>query len=362
MGFEQQTSLSIEERGTAAALAQRLGFLPIALAQARRYMHEAEYNSAEYFALLEQDILNSSRDDPTSLTCAISFKRISERDQTLLQLLSTLGPKFPLSAIPYAAKKLFRNDAFTFVEQSPRIGAAIQLLCHVFFSESGQFEENFWELTRALRDYGFVSLTPTLETLLVSIHPLIRNLTLSDIPDEKREVLRDAAGCLLACNSGSPLLKRYFPSHIGVLMQFHKFGILDLNQRAAFGKILCDLKMKEDAQNIWKDIYSSLKEKYGATHLHVATAAIELAATYSNETLSQMEQFETEAVLIRETLLGPYNLDTLRAKKELAGTFQRQGRYEESIQLRNYVLQNLRSQHTAGHPDVLEVTYWQLQA
>ncbi|KIM28212.1 hypothetical protein M408DRAFT_144526 [Serendipita vermifera MAFF 305830] len=354
VGPAQQASLPVEKGGMAAALAHKLGFLPIALAQAGHYMHKTGCNSAEYFTLLEQDVLNSREASLISFTCAIGFKRLSEGSQTLLQLLSTLGPNFPLAAIPYAAKKLFRSDAFTLVEQSPQIGAAIQFLEQVFLSDGSQFEERLEEMTSTLHDYCFISLKPTLETSLVSVHPLVRTWALSSIPDEKREILRDAAGCLLACNSGSSFLKQYFLGHVDALMRICNPGTLDLNQRAVFGKLLRESAMNEDARAIWQDIYVSLKEKYGATGVHVATAAIELAATYDDDTLSQMEQFETEATLIRETLLGPHHPDTLHAKQELAGTFYRQKRYEENVELRDYVLQVLLSQHSAGHPDVME--------
>jgi hypothetical protein len=353
---------SDEEMKAAVSIAEILGYLPVALSQAGCYMLEAACSGAEYLRLLSESRLQlldrpsrNRQRDCAYATLDISYKRLPTHFQDLLHLLAFFHfANFPMRMISNAAENSFRLDPFQFIAPDADFEESISTLHRIFLPRGEWTSFSLQEIAIMLQSYSLASFTTTPFTKLVRTHPLTRDWAFDRLTTERRMLFRRAAVRLLIASMDEKSLQQYLLPHIEAIMARCPSEYLTVNDRAALGKMLRVQHQLKVAQAIWLKIYDSLCEEHGADNLHVATAALELAATYDDADLQEMERLEVEAIRIRTLLLGPRHIDTLKALGDLSGTWERQGRSTEARALREQMLNQLREQLPPNDLVVLE--------
>jgi tetratricopeptide (TPR) repeat protein len=289
----------------------------------------------------------------------LTYRRLPPEIKNIIHILSFFHfANFPMAVISHAAKQSFREDPFPFVERNAEFESAIELLEETFIPGGTWSKLTLPNLVGTLQNYSLASFTSVPLTQFLRMHPLMCEWAFDRIPHGRRPVFQEAARRILVCCTDAKHMYPYLPSHIEALTSRPVFGSHLINDRAAFGKILRMAERFQDARNTWLPIYNTLREEHGADNLHVATAAYELADTYDDDNLKQMEALEREALRIRAASLGPQHLETLKVMSNLSGTLSRQARYEEAVTIQEEVLRGLRSQLPPDHPDIAEAVAW----
>ncbi|PVF94750.1 hypothetical protein CPB86DRAFT_765176 [Serendipita vermifera] len=347
------------------AIAKELGYLPIALVQAGCYMFQTGCSETEYLSGLQKhkskvmSIPSGDRQNQSTYAAFdISYRRLSPPVKNFLHLLSFFHfANFPMAVIPRAAKSLFTFDLFAFNEDSAQRHQAIQLLKETFCPEGHWDDMTLHTMCSILQNYSLVAFSRVATTRLLRIHPLIHEWAFDIIPQEQKALFWAASSRLIACANGEKQINFYLIPHIDALRSRLPHHPIALDDRAAFATIFYETMRLKDAQALWKDIYDTVSKDLGPSSLHVATAALYLAATYSGHFV-EMERLEREALEIRESVLGKKHLETLRAKASLSGTLRRQGNMKVAEKLKEEIVDELTTQLGPNHPETRKALDW----
>lgn len=272
----------------------------------------------------------------------ISYTRLPATVRNMLHIISCIHfANFPLQAIATAARTEFSHDPFPFMKHGEEYEEAVKVLMETF-CPSGKWDDyTMGQVTRVLQNYSLATFTHSGLFNFLRIHPLVHEWAFERLDSVSRSRFRHAASRLIAAASNEKTLHHYLVPHIDFLSSHAPEIPLLINERATFGHVLGKLRLTKNARPIWESIYNSLVERGPDYEIHVATAGMELADTF-DEDIDEMENLEKKSIAIRERILGVEHLDTLDAKKELAGTYRRQGRMEESEALYIEVLNMLK--------------------
>ncbi|KIM28745.1 hypothetical protein M408DRAFT_329205 [Serendipita vermifera MAFF 305830] len=354
---------SKEEQHEASLIAEKLGYLPIALTQAGCFISNEACSCSQYLNLLS-DHLTKLMEEPSGdrqnrsayAAFDLTYRRLPHTIQDFLHLLSFFHfANFPVASISIAVSQSFATNPFLFEDHGASYELAIQLLQHIFHSEEEWSDLSSMEIVRVLRKHSLASITSTPLTQLVRIHPLMREWAFDRIPSHQRAIFQEAACRVFISCIDAKHLYQYLPQHIQAIMSRLSTESVHDNNLTAFGKILRIAEQLRMAQDIWRPIVRRLQDRHSPNHLYVATAKLELAATYDDSQLIQMEELEREVIRVRIALLGPTHLETLRALYEVSGTLSRQERYKEAQGVCEEILRQLHLQVPPSHPFVIEV-------
>ncbi|GAA2624637.1 FxSxx-COOH system tetratricopeptide repeat protein [Paractinoplanes durhamensis] len=353
---EEAVRFLVEQRpgldaGEAGSLAEALGDLPLALAQAAGYLTETGMAVAEYRQSLVEETqavlaLGRPVDYPQSLAAAIllSLSALEEADPAavaILRLCALLAPEpVPIDLIvevarpadPYPqvldalreviGKRLARQDAIG------RIGA-----------------------------YGLARLGEG----TVTVHRLTQAVVRSQVgPSASAELLAHLESVLGGMNPGDPRDPAIWPAWgrlLPHLLAVDPARTDDPALRECVRDAVVYLINRGDsrpAQQLAENLYEEWKERLGADHRDTLRAATELVWA-----LRDLGEYGRLRTLTDDTLnrqiktLGPDDPDTLRSAADHAVVLSALGHYQRAEEIKRDVWVRRRRVLGAEHPDTL---------
>ncbi|KIM28742.1 hypothetical protein M408DRAFT_329200 [Serendipita vermifera MAFF 305830] len=353
---------SDDERHAAAIIADKLGYLPVALAQAGCFIANEPCSCTHYLGLLSThlaELMNSPAGDLQNLSAYAAFDltyhRLPSVMQKLVNILSFFHyTDFPMAAIAHTAAHPQYIDAFPFESRDATHASAVNVVRDICSFASTRDNFAVFGINRMLQAYSLASLTLAPLTSLAYTHPLMREWAFNRMEPGQRIMFQEAACLILISCTDANHLHPYLPPHIIEVMARLPVDCLHINTRAGLGKLLRAASRWSESQTVWAPVHDMLQRKHGPMNLHVATAKLELAATYLDDGFVEMERLEKEVVGIRSKLLGIQHLDTLWAIEELSETLVRQDRYSDALIIKQGMLNELERQLKPNHPVILD--------
>lgn len=367
-GLGKTTPTSEFEKASSMAVAEELGFLPIALVQAISYMFNTGCTEEMYIARLRNNKARVLGNPATSqldmryktafAAFDASYNLLSSRAQRFLHLLSFFHrQRFPLELIITAANDRFSSESRHYLDREDEFKRGINCLLETFFS-SGEWDPVELDLIIAsLRDHNLVNIVFDKGTKLLYTHPLIQEWGRLLRPKEDIQQFQDAAIRLLCCgaNRENYFIIQYLPAHLEKLSSL--WGTLHANDSACFGFILHEAGLYLDAAKLKTQVYDMVFANLEANHPSIIQASADLASTYGAlGRYSDAEWLESEVLKQRTKLLGADHLDTMRASAHLAATYHRLGRYSEAERLQSGVLKQRIRLLGVEHPDTIDIS------
>ena len=400
-----------ETRKETCAIAEALGFLPIALTQARCYMYQTRCSLSEYFGRL-----STSRDKllahpvkyqrdmrylSTYAAFDASFNKLSLRDQMAIQLLSCLhSNKFPLELIAFAATFDFSQYWSPYLPHGDELYTGKAVLEEIFCQDGKWSATILDEIVVSLQNYSLVSILPGVDTRLVQMHPLAHDWIHSYISGADLHKYEAAAVLLLALAAREypPFWAQYLPSHITHLS--HLLDHLHINDVGAWGRLLAYCGLLEDAlrlqnkvvtdlkrlvspddpslpDSLWAlattycdtgrlpeaevllvEVVRRMKEIHGVRHTKSIGASAVLARVYSNwNRLEDARVIQEEVLKLQKEVLGPNDLHTMVASYDLAIIYGHLGMQKEAKPLREESLKGIQAQLGDRHVYTLTLSW-----
>lgn len=357
----KKENFSVQESKAISKTAETLGYLPIALSQAGCYMAEAGCSVTEYLELLSESRLQlldrpsrTRQKDCAYATFDISYKRLPTYIQNFVHILSFYHfADVPMNMVLHAAKSSFRLDPFPFIERGLEFERSIQILNETFLANGEWTNLSLQEFVLILQSYSLASFTTSYSVKLLRIHPLVRDWAFDRLGLDRRVDFQRAALRLLVASINDEPFVGYLPRHGTAFWSRSKHDQICVNDRAALGSLL-KRQYQPEAREIWLPIYDAIHQEHGNDHLHVATAALELAGTYKDSNLQQTAELQNDAIRIRTLLLGLYHLDTFEASLALSITLYDQDKRSEACELVEEVLKHMREHFDPTHVSVLQ--------
>ena len=304
----QRDSLDPAEQQALEALAQELGYLPLALEQAAAYIQTKQVSFATYLRAYQQrrlQVLEKERPQvgnyPASVatTWGINFEAVqasSPAAADVLRLSAFLAP----DNIPYEILSLGKDH----------LGETLATA----LAEGSENELVLPELLAELTHYSLIRLETEDR---YSIHRLVQEALQDGLTSEQRQLWLDSAVNALNATFPNPEFKNWWR---------------------------CD-RLVEQAQAIYRQ---------------PATITLDLARLL-NQTgyflegkgrYTEVEPLYQQALQIKRSQLGWEHPSTATSLNNLAGLYQFQGRYREAEHLYIQALKILRSQLRTDHPDI----------
>ena len=308
------------------ALAEKLGYLPLALEQAGAYMNATGKNYGEYLALFSRHStemlkLHLDEEDPRRIvftTWNISRDQITKR--SALQLLALLAFFAP------------DNIEMRWLQKSAE---------HMPDPLRADIQNDLArdELMTELLQYSLV----TLQQGKLSLHRLVQRTIKDNLaPDTFQKAM---GHCLAICNkliffdfSTLELRSSYSA------LQPHILSILDASDDACLPERRADLYMflgsganehadYENALKWYKKALAIREKVLGKDHPDTATTYNNIAGVYSRkgEYDIALEWYE-KALAIREKVLGKDHPDTATTYNNIAGVYSRKGEYDIALE------------------------------
>ncbi|MEV0192349.1 tetratricopeptide repeat protein [Kitasatospora purpeofusca] len=350
-----------DEPGPLAELAESLGFLPLALAQAATYMVDVHLNSSDYLRLLTdrelrlQDILPDSSGLPDaqrttlSATWALSVAQADRMRplgmaRPVLELASMLSPSgIPLdvflseAALGYLSARASQEEADA--GRSPREARAALSCLHRLGLVSFEHDRGLVRVHRLLQRLTLEHLPPAgLDGVARAAADALAEVWDTDGHDSARaQDWRNCAQALLGhtphvlWDSGAhPVMLRLAES-IGTTMPLEAVRYLD--QLAT-----------EATERLGPDHPDVLETRsFLAGHLAAAGDLVRAAAELKR--------------LVADTLrvLGPHHRDSLRAAHDLAWCRGQSGHPAEAVEALTTLLDEAQKTFGADHPDAVSI-------
>jgi hypothetical protein len=303
------------DRQAAAALAEELGGLPLALEQAGAYVETAGITLAGYlsvFADRRADLLArgqapAGHPADVAATLGLALSGLGDEDPAaagLLRLLACLSPE------PVPLAPLLSGTA-VFGQLAPGIAAVIGPLLGDPVAAGA--------VIAALRQYSLV--TPA-EGGLVLVHRLVQAITLAQLPADVAGQWKQAAAVLVeAAIPADPGLPAAWP--VCAMLLPHARAALSLTSGGMW-RIAVYLGASGSypaARDLFERIADARREDdaYGPEHPDTLGARSELARWTGDAGDAAAARDEFAALLpIRERVLGPEDRDTLTTRHNLA--------------------------------------------
>jgi tetratricopeptide (TPR) repeat protein len=374
------------DQASAAALAEFLGDLPLALEEAAAYVEETQISLDDYLRLARErtaELFNLNQpvgdEQRVATTWSVSLDQVRTQApaaEALLELCAFLGPHDIPRALPSHAP-----DQLPF----PLAEAVADPLAYN-------------EVVRALSRYSLAAVTPT----ALGVHSLIQAVVRARLPSEDRRRIAEAAVGLLARTFPDhswelqtwPLCQRLLPHVLAAAEHAEELGVsgeetgwlLDraasylrgrgqprqarpLAERAltitetalgprdpstgerhqGLGQVLRDLGQFRQARTEVEQALAIFEEALGHTHLEVATLRSALAQVLQELGDQSGARDELERALgILQSALGPSHPDVSGVRTELANLLMDEGDFNGA---KNYLEETLTAYETTYGPD-----------
>lgn len=340
-----------KDREAAKVLAKRLGFLPLALAQAAAYIVATGCSTGDYVTMLEGRSAEMLQDSGHTAarykrtiaeTWGASFEKIEERSSDaveLLKLMAFLGPdEVPISLFT-GGEKCFSDDS------------------KPYFSESGQFHN----AVEPLLEFSLVKA----DGRTLSIHRLVQEVLRARMADDEERTWASAA------------LLLFTPVFWGdVVTDVERWALLDVSLPHALAAADHCERLKVEEKNVaWllnqAGVHSETRADYTrAKSLYERALAIDEAAYGPDdprlairlnklggvlESLGDYtgakSHFE-RALAMDEAAYGPDDPAVARDLNNLGELFRRLGEYKRAKALDERALAILERAHGEEHPHV----------
>jgi tetratricopeptide (TPR) repeat protein len=364
---------TLKDEKEASAIAAALGYLPVALEQAHRYIFETgcanylERLSTNMNQLLGREIQNDLGEGYRSTIAAfrMSFDRLDERHQKALLVLSFFDRNdFPLSLIEIAAENNFSDYAVKYIQPGARFANGKALLKEAFDGGGEWNIMNLDDMIKSFQNYSFVTLAPFGDTTLLSMHSLLQRWLQSYIPERDKPKYESAAVLLLALGARDEDRRpRFLANHVVHLCNL--WDKLHINDIAAFGLILSNGGMFQEASGLQKRVVTTLRDKNADGRI-LCNSLSYLAITYIGlGEYKEAEKLQMEVLEWREENGGD-DIEIINTLSDLGGTYYRLGDFERAVELLekalNWRKQSFRDKHRgiAITSHLLGVTYYQL--
>ena len=360
-----RATITEQDRKDAASLAQALGYLPIALQQARSYMQQTQCTISAYLErlsnsrsrLLGQGISFQMDMDYISTYAAFetSFGGLALRVQTFLRLLSYFHwSNFPLELIMLAAKHQFSEYQWTYVDHDDNFYAGKTMLEGIFLCDGEWDVTNLDEMMVSLQNYSLITILPGVGTTLLQMHPLVHEWLQSCIPREERTGYQLAASTLLALGARDAYTAtmQYLGSHVTHMSPL--WNDLDVNTVAAFGDIMSKDGVIQGALELQERVVRDLRRQLDPSNIGLSNSILKLALAYRNSgRFKDAEKLQEEMAKLRREVLGEQHPDTITASHQLAGTYYMLGRLKDAEMLQEQVLTLRKKILGERHPDTI---------
>jgi hypothetical protein len=329
-------SRSDEEQQVLSKIATELGYLPIALSQARAYMQENRCDASDYLQLFKAShgsLTQYHAQDQQKINAfasfLVSFKRLPYKAKMFLYIISHYHfADFPMQAFSLAAQSQFKSEPYAFLARNGPDSGSIDRLKNIFFIVGRWTSSSQQEIIRTLQSYSMVSFASGFKTDLLRIHPLFRDWVFDNIPAEDRAVSFAAATRILVCNRGTRWMQPYLVPHIMHIVSLTSMDKIHVNDAAALGRILREADQLKASNKVWKDVYKRIEEMQGGSGIGVADTALELACTCLDDP-AKMKELQHQALTIYQTTLGDNHEKTHSAQDSLASTYEQMKGTEE---------------------------------
>lgn len=334
-------NLTVDERAEAKALAEELGYLPLALAQARAYMADAGESLAGYRKLLKDSrpaVLESGQahpDYPASVakTWQISIdaaEAACPAARTLLELLAFFAPdELPSSVLSGDAMPHGLTDAI--------------------YRNKARAALNRLSLIRA-------------EAGTITVHRLVQAVTRDGLDEATAKARAETAVQLLgAAWPGAPWEHTLWPT-VGVLLphalvtaasaerydaSLETAGTL-LNNTALYHKARAAYA---EAEPLYERAIAICENALGSDNPYLATSLNNLAELYRDtDRNAEAEPLHQRALAIREQALGPEHPDVAQSLNNLAEFYRATGRYAKGEPLYRRTVAILETALGREHP------------
>ena len=358
-GLMEQDDTELEQldttkRATAEAIAQALGYLPLALDQAGAYIEETEISLPDYLALYQRErkALLARRggltDDhpPIATTWSLAFDKLATSNPAAIDLMRLCAFLAP-DAI---AEEMLIQGA-QYVSEDLQQAASSQIAWNSVIEDLGK--------------YSLLSRQSKTKTL--SLHRLVQSVLYDAMDVSKQEHWTNAAIQVVynvfPFNEVAPWVQsqRYISDALTCLELAEQLQIE--NEEANY---LCyivavyfvERGQYELAQALYERVLRSEAKVLGPEHLSTLNTSLALAILYRRQGKYELAQTLTEQVLhIYEQQLGGEHSETLRARHNLALLYAEQGKVEQSQVLYKQILESQEQVLGPLHPETLRARH-----
>jgi tetratricopeptide (TPR) repeat protein len=198
---------------------------------------------------------------------------------------------------------------------------------------------NFRATSNTLQNHSLLTLLPGAGTQLVHMHPVAHGWVKSSVFEQDSATYQSAAILLLGLGSrwGYTPASQYLVSHITKMSSL--WDELDVNNAAAFGLVLDQGGLYEDALRLRERVVKEVRSQWGKGSVIDGTSLWYLALTYRNMgRMREAAELQEEVLKLMENVQGKKNPDTIMASNNLALTYRELGRLKEAVVLEEEAL------------------------
>ena len=346
------------DRPAAAALAQELGWLPLALEHAAAYCEQSSVTLADYLPLFQDsrlelfspEILGGDQDDNEMITVTttwnLSLNRIRDNEKcpeaaALFNLCAFFGPdRIPLEMVQAGADHL-PEPLSAAMRNALQVNKALAVLLR----------------------YSLVAVEGSGHERVLSVHRLLQEVTSERLSeDEKRRWITAALQIVAqpfpnwshdvrlwpACGRSAPhavaVLRHAEPREIE-----REVTVRLLNNLAGYA---CGRAEYPTAEPLYERALAIAEKALGPEHPNTATSLNNLAELYRSQgRYDKAEPLYERALAIAEKVQGPEHPATATSLNNLAGLYRSQGRYDKAEPLLKRALTILDKVLELEHPN-----------
>ncbi|EKU96967.1 TPR repeat-containing protein [Leptolyngbya sp. PCC 7375] len=348
------------EQAAAAALAEELGFLPLALEQAGAFILRWQLRFSTYLsqyrkqrlALLERQLptVDNEQQPARSVqtTWQLNFEAVRETKPASAELLQVSAFVAP-DRIPYELLILGRES----------LGSLLSKALESEDQEDARFV--IAELLKPLSQYSLIQVDP--DTDSYTIHRLVQEVVKVEMDEAQRRlwVERTLGAVTQAFPNAEygnlPDCDRLLP-HAKVSIQLATAAQIESKTTtlllARTGCYLNECAQYSEAEPLFQEALAMSKRLLGDEHPNVAFSLNNLALLYEHQgRYSEAEPLFQEALAMSKRLLGDEHPDVIPSLNNLATLYKLQGRYTKAEPLYQKILAMSRRLLGDEHPDVI---------
>ena len=365
-GCGLQWPLVAASRPVVVAMAEELGYHPIALVQAISYMYNTGCSAASYIALLREHRHRLLRDYPATNQMDMRYKTayaafdaayniLPPKAQKFWHLLSFFQwQKFPVELVTMAAPNGFSTDQYPYLARGEEFERAKGCLKEIFFTSDQWDPLEFQSILVTLRSHSLITIVPVNKMTLLQMHPLVHEWGRLCMPEEDVHQFQNAAIRLLCCGAteDNDGMMQYLSPHVEGLSSVWEG--LHANDASPMAFILHMSGMHKKATMLDEIAHRKTKSELGPMNPNTVKAAQHLAVGYcALGHYAKGEGLHKEVVQQQIQLLGSEHPETIRASANLASAYYDLGHYAKAAELEEQVLQQRKQLLGAEHPDTI---------
>ena len=331
---------------SAGELADRLGDLPLAVAQAAQWLSETGMPIATYLEMLDKQtalVLSKGAPDgypaPLAAVVETSLRRLADEDEAAVQLLTLCA---------FLAPEPIPLTLFTATPEALPLP----------LSDVAAMPMEFAETIRRIGAYGIGRLAEG----TVQLHRLTQAIIRADVDPAARPGVRERLESVIAAAQPDdgrdpahwPAWTRLLP-HLTVLdpASSTHHGLRELACSASSYLISRAGDMRA-SRDFCEFLYTEWRKRLGPDHPHTLFAGTNLAITCQNLGLfADAHRLDLEIYDRRRRVLGDDHPDTLTSANNLAADLVKLGRYGPAEQLQRQTYEHRRRMLGDDHPHTL---------